>query len=214
MGQGLSNYQKKTGIGVDNHLEENLAKLSVGDDDQQMESDIPINKKTINKSIIKMDAIVEDAINSKKELLNLLSSQKEETPDTGSLTNYLNQFTNTDDVPKRRPNNDDDENQGTGTDDKNTPKDSTDDIVPELIPIQGQSSIYGTTRTDNLMQFGPPHTEPEPELIQIQGKSSIYGTTGNNLIQFGEKHHPDEIEFIPIEKKSSIYGTNQKNLSF
>jgi hypothetical protein len=204
MGQGLSNYQKKTGIGVDNHLEENLANLSVGDNDPQMESDIPINKKTLNKSIMKMDAIVEDAINSKKELLNLLSSQKETPPDTGSLTNYLNQFTNTDE-PKRRPNgdDDDDENQIQGNDeDDNTPTD------PEMIPIQGKSSIYGT---DNLMQFGP---QPEPELIQIQGKSSIYGTTSNNLILFGEKHHPDEIEFIPIEKKSSIYGTNQKNLSF
>jgi len=207
MGQGLSNYQKKTGIGVDNHLEENLAKLSVGDDDQQTESDIPINKKTINKSIMKMDAIVEDAINSKKELLNLLSSQKEDTsPDTGSLTNYLNQFTNTDVVPN--PDDDDDDENQINDDDKNTPKYSKDDVVPELIPIQGKSSIYGT---DNLMQFGP---QPEPELIQIQGKSSIYGTTSNNnLILFGEKH-PDEIEFIPIEKKSSIYGTNQKNLSF
>jgi hypothetical protein len=200
MGQGLSKYQEKTGVAKDNYLEENLSKLNFTNDSESMQPDIPINKTAIQKSIIKMDEIVQDAMTSKKELQELMKSS--EKSDTGSLSTYLQSMTHTIDSDNES---DDDESSNDQTQPSSKQRSSSteeqldesstaeDDVVHEQDHIENANTI--------------------PEFIPIHSKSSIYGSS-HTILKVNDVNSLSEQEIspLPVKSASSIYGTSRKLL--
>ena len=196
MGPGLSKYQEKTGVARDNYLEENLSKLNFTSDSESMQPDIPINKKAIQKSIIKMDEIVQDAMTSKKELQELMKSS--EKSDTGSLSVYLQSMTS-DDEP-------DDEST---TNDQNQTSSKRSNSTEEQLE---QSS----TAEDVVREQEDPieNANTNPEFIPIHSKSSIYGSSHTILkVNDVDNFAQQEMSPIPVKSASSIYGTSRKLLA-
>jgi len=189
MGPGLSKYQEKTGVGKDNYLEENLSKLNFDTETQSADSDIPINKKAIQKSIIKMDEIVQDAMTSKKALQELMKSDK---GDTGSLSAYLQRMTPVD--------------NDTGND----------ETTENRIDDREQVDESSTAEDNNTAQEQDPIENVNtaiPEFIPIHSKSSIYGSSSIILKVIDENNLPQqEMSPIPVNTASSIYGTGDKLL--
>lgn len=192
MGQGLSKYQEKTGVAMDNYLEENLSKLNFTTDSESTQPDIPINKNAIQKSIIKMDEIAQDAMTSKKELQELMKSN--EKNDTGSLSAYLQSMTSDDEQ--------EDQNQISS---KQRSSSSTEEPLDES----------STAEDDEAQQEQDPieNANPIPEFIPIHSKSSIYGSS-HTVLKVNDVSRPlqQEMSPIPVKSASSIYGTSRKLL--
>jgi hypothetical protein len=200
MGQGLSKYQEKTGVAMDNYLEENLSKLTFTTDSESTQPDIPMNKSAIQKSIIKMDAIAQDAMTSKKELQELMKSS--ENSDTGSLSAYLQSMTSDDD---------DDDEQVESANDQNQmhSKQRSSSFTEE--PLDESSTAEDT---DAAQEQDPiENANPIPEFIPIHSKSSIYGSS-HAVLKVNDVNVKPQQEMIPIPVKSasSIYGTSRKLL--
>jgi hypothetical protein len=191
MGQGLSKYQGKTGVARDNYLEENLSKLNFTTDSESAQPDIPMNKNAIQKSIIKMDEIVQDAMTSKKELQELMKSS--EKNDTGSLSAYLQSMTSDDE--QEESNND--QNQ------MSSKQRSTEEPLDES----------STAEHDEAQEQEPiEEANPIPEFIPIHSKSSIYGSSHTVLKVNDVSPSQQEMSPIPVKSASSIYGTSRKLL--
>ncbi len=193
MGQGLSKYQAKTGVAMDNYLEENLSKLNFENDSESVQRDIPIHKTAIQKSINKMDEIVQDAMTSKKELQELMKTS--EKSDTGSLSAYLQSMTTVDSDDEReedasnQPSTSDEEQQleesSTTEEDavheqdynENENEKETETEIPEFVPIHSKSSIYGSSQTILKVHDDDQSTQQEMSPIPDKSVSSIYGTS-------------------------------------
>ena len=209
MGQGLSKYQEKTGIAMDNYLEENLSKLNFATESESVQPDIPINKNAIQKSINKMDEIVQDAMTSKKELQELMKTSKK--GDTGSLSAYLQSMTKVDsddereeDASSNKPTtSEEEEQQLDAVQEQDHNENETETVIPEFIPIHSKSSIYGSSHT--ILKV---HDADQMSPIPVKSASSIYGTSHTIL----KVHDADQMSPIPVKSVSSIYGTSQKLL--
>jgi hypothetical protein len=215
MGQGLSKYQEKTGIAMDNYLEENLSKLNFATESESVQPDIPINKNAIQKSINKMDEIVQDAMTSKKELQELMKTSKK--GDTGSLSAYLQSMTTVDsDDESTNDQNQKSSKQRSSSTEEQLDESSTDENenehedenekkteIPDFIPIHSKSSIYGSSHT--ILKV---HDAYQMSPIPVKSASSIYGTSHTIL----KVNDADQMSPIPVKSVSSIYGTSQKLL--
>lgn len=200
MGPGLSKYQEKTGVAMDNYLEENLSKLNFTTESESTQPDIPINKNAIQKSIIKMDEIAQDAMTSKKALQELMKSS--EKNDTGSLSAYLQSMTSEDDDDEQEESNND-QNQMSS---KQWSSSFTEEPLDE-----------SSTADDDSAQEQDPieNANPIPEFIPIHSKSSIYGSS-HTVLKVNDVNvnslPQQEMSPIPVKSASSIYGTSRKLL--
>ncbi len=199
MGQGLSKYQAKTGVAMDNYLEENLSKLNFATDSESVQRDIPINKTAIQKSINKMDEIVQDAMTSKKELQELMKTS--EKSDTGSLSAYLQSMTTVDSDDERE---EDASNQPSTSDEEQQLEESStteEDAVQEQEHNENENEKETETETEI------------PEFVPIHSKSSIYGSSQTILkVHDDDQSTQQEMSPIPVKSVSSIYGTSRKLL--